>query len=275
MIRISLPFIFDICESIEPLSRLPDGPVRYGEVFLPLVVAQGALQTLSTSLYAPYLRTSYALLHSLLNAINAQTSQAGPNSMDRQLNPYDLYTIKNAYGQYRTALLAELGTFNAYFVTQKGGFDMYSLLTVGESIWPTDLGTKVPEALIDAREASKALAYEVPTACGFHAFRVMETVLRRYYTHATGGAARPKVRNIGVYINAMRRLQKGDEKILGAVKQMADLHRNPLIHPEVVLTLPEAIATVGMAVSAITAMLAVLPVQPQTTTTALATGGNP
>lgn len=151
---------------------------------------------------------------------------------------------------------------------------MHSLLMSGESIFPNDLGSKVPEALVDAREAAKALAYEVPTACGFHTFRVTESVLRRYYAQVTGGRAPPKVRNIGVYLNAMKQAKKGDERILGALKQMIDLHRNPLIHPEVVLTTEEAIATLGMAASIITAMLGALPVSPPTTATAIATASS-
>jgi hypothetical protein len=104
---------------------------------------------------------------------------------------------------------------------------------------------------------------------GFHAFRVTESVLRKYYSHVTGGQAQPKVRNIGVYLNALKQSNKGDAKILAALKQMTDLHRNPLIHPEVILTTEESIATLGIARSVITAMLTVLPVQPPTTTTAV------
>lgn len=268
MIRISLPYIFELSEGLDPLSRLPDGGVPFNDVFVQLIVAQNALEALTTSLYMPYLRVSYALSQRLLEAIKAQTNQTDFN---RQLGNFDLWLIKNIYGQYRTALLAEFGAFNTYFVTQKGGFDMYSLLQAGETLFPTDLSTKVPEALIDAREAAKALAYEVPTACGFHVFRVVESVLRKYYAHVTGGSAPPKVRNIGVYLNALRQAKKGDEKILAALKQLGDLHRNPLIHPDVVLTPDEAIAALGMARSVITAMLAPLPVIPPTTTTALVT----
>ncbi|WP_416193440.1 hypothetical protein [Nitrobacter sp. TKz-YC01] len=78
-----------------------------------------------------------------------------------------------------------------------------------------------------------------------------------------------------IYLNALRQSKKGDEKILAALKQMTDLHRNPLIHPEVILTTDESIATLGIARSVITAMLAVLPVQPPTTTTAAAASAAP
>ena len=142
---------------------------------------------------------------------------------------------------------------------------MISLLAFGENLFPSDLASKVPEAIFDAKEAGKCLAYEVPTACGFHVFRVAESVLRKYYSHVTGGTAAPKVRSLGVYVAALKQMKKGDDKILAALKQMTDLHRNPLIHPETVLTVDESIAIIGIARSAITAMLADLPVVPPTT----------
>jgi hypothetical protein len=268
MIRLSLPYLLEFTERVDTLPRLPDGEVTYSEISFPLYMVQSALENFTNSLYGPYLRTSWQLSQQLLNNIRSLSANPDPN---RKLLPYELYGVKHTYQQYKTALLAELGSFNVYFVTQHGGYDMHSLLLFGESIFPRELGTKVPEALVDAREAAKAFAYEVPTACGFHVFRVTEAVLRRYFTHVTGGASTPKVRNIGVYLHALRRAKKGDEKILSALKQMTDLHRNPLIHPEVVLATEEAIATLGIAISVITAMLAVLPIQPPTTSSVVAT----
>jgi hypothetical protein len=75
------------------------------------------------------------------------------------------------------------------------------------------------------------------------------------------------MRNIMVYVKAIRSAKCGDERILSVIEQMSKLHRNPIAHPEVALTLDEAIATLGMAQSVITAMLAVLPVVPKTTAT--------
>ena len=79
--------------------------------------------------------------------------------------------------------------------------------------------------------------------------------------------ASPKVRSLGVYVAALRAAKKGDEKILASLKQMTYMHRNPLIHPETVLTADEAIAICGIARSAITAMLNALPIVPPTTAT--------
>jgi hypothetical protein len=106
MIRISLPYIYNLATQIEPLETLPaQQPTRYGDVFVRLAVAEGALAQLTASLYAPYLRSSYALSQQLLAAIRGQTSQSA--DMDRQLGPYELWSIQNTYAQYKTALLAK------------------------------------------------------------------------------------------------------------------------------------------------------------------------
>jgi hypothetical protein len=59
-------------------------------------------------------------------------------------------------------------------------------------------------------------------------------------------------------------------KVRAVIKQIADLYRNPLIHPEVVLTMEDAVGIFGISRSAMAAMLSVLPDLPLTTTSASA-----
>jgi hypothetical protein len=272
MIRIMLPYMYSLAEALEPLSRIAHG-TTFNDNFLQLWSAQSALETLlQSSVFSGTLRSSRPLAGALLDSLKAQTSQiekapSDKSAWNRELQPFDTIPIIQLFSQFKIALLAEFGTFPSYFVSQKGSFDTLTLLDQPWKMFPSDLYTKVPEAMFDVAESGKSICYELPTACGFHIFRATETVLRRYYTQVTEGRPQPKVRNIAVYINAMRQRQCGDEKILSVIEQLSKLHRNPLIHPEVVLTMGEAISIVGIANSAITAMLAVLPAQAPTTTT--------
>jgi hypothetical protein len=267
MLRTSLPFVYDLAIKMEPLSSLPEVATPARDIIFKVYAAGTAVDSLvDSSLFTPYLRVSRALAIELQTILRRHLQEY---DAERDLQPYELFLIRNAYNQYKIALLAELGSLNTYFVTQKGGYDMVSLLMYGENLFPSDLATKVPEALVDVKEATKCLAFEIPTACGFHAFRATESVLRRYHPHVTGGAAPPKVRTLGVYIKSLASSGHGDPKVLAALKQMTDLHRNPIAHPEAVLTTEEAISILGVARSAIGAMLAVLPVIPPTTATLL------
>jgi hypothetical protein len=266
MIRISLPYVVSIPESLEPLAALkPRDTVN--DVVFTMFGAQATLRALlSGSVFSPNLRSSRQLASNLNETLKKEVDVN--QDWARELG-YIAIGIAQTYAQFKTAFIAEIGTFPAYFVNQKGSFDTITLLDEPWRMFPADLWIKIPEARFDVVEAGKAICYEPPTACGMHVFRIVESVLRRYYTEVTGGKAQPKVRNIAVYINAMRQGKRGDEKVLGVLEHLSKLHRNPLMHPDAALTLDEAISTIGMAHSAISAMLQKLPEPPQTTTTAV------
>ena len=81
--------------------------------------------------------------------------------------------------------------------------------------------------------------------------RATESVIRLYYREVIG--SEPTDRNWGAYIRDLR--TKGvDAKIVDPIDHLRDLHRNPLMHPEVVLTEDEAFTLVGMAQGIIVAM---------------------
>lgn len=268
MTPISLHYLFQLASELDPLERLPVGEsVKFGDIFGTVFVAHQALEALlNTSVFSRYLRSCQQLGSDLYGRLNKEVRDEGP--LDHIVHSFTILAIKSAYDRFKIAFLAELAVFPTYFVTQKGSHDTLALLFGGPTLFPADLPVKVPEARFDVIEAAKALAFELPTACGFHAFRATESVLRRYYAEVTGGIAPPKLRTIGVYVRAMEQKQFGDPKVLAALKQMTDLHRNPVIHPEAVLTTEEALAILGIARSAVTAMLDALPPVPPTTSTA-------
>jgi hypothetical protein len=271
MQNISLAYVYQLAMNLEPIAGLPQTETRFSDIFVVVYQADAALTALmQQSIFSPSLRTSWGHCDALLTELR-RIAQSKPDDggFERKVQPYELFMLKQAYSECRIALLAELGALQSYFVTQKGGFDTLSLLRSGESLFPVDMPRKVPDALFDAREAGKCLAYEVPTAAGFHIFRATEHVLRKYYAQVTGGQAPPKIRSIGVYLKAMK--SHADPKVWTALDQLTKLHRNPVIHPEQVLTMEDAIAILGLARSAITVMLSVLPVPPPTTATVVAT----
>jgi hypothetical protein len=262
--NISLPYLYHLGSTLERISDLPEQNATHGQCWMTLSSALYQIKQLTEGgLYAPYLRTSWSLSRELLTAIDKAIPSTA-TADESVIHPYLMWHIKHTWGQYRIALLADLGVLEAYFVVQQGGFNTHTLVRNGEQFFPSDLPLKVPEAVFDMREAAKCIAYAVPTAAGFHIFRVLEAVLRRYYTLITGEEA-PESRNIGVYLNLLKQKEKGNPVIHSCLKQITDLHRNPLIHPEAVLTLEEALATHGIVRSVLTTMLAEMPIPPQTT----------
>ena len=90
-------------------------------------------------------------------------------------------------------------------------------------------------------QAGRCLAFEVPTAALFHMFRAADSVLRRWYKQVTGVEPKVKMRNWGTYIRKLRECGV-DEKILSALEQIKELHRNPVIHPEAQISIEEVLS---------------------------------
>jgi len=179
---------------------------------------------------------------------------------ERKITQYDANDLNRQFNLFKTVLLAELETLNANFVTQKRGYDTATLIEAAENIFPPELPHRVPEAVFDLREAGKCIAFELPTAAGFHLHRANEAILHRYYDAVTDGKPRPTSRNIGDYLAALRQHNAGDPKLLAALKDLKDLHRNPLIHPDQTLeSIDEAIALMNGIHNAVVHMLKVIP----------------
>lgn len=266
MFHISAPYLFAAGSFLDKLLMLPETDTEIENVTAILINAHQQMVDLHDpkGLYGVSVRSAIPAGEHLAKVINEQTNDLTPG---RMVAGKDLIEIRRRYEQYRPALLGGLHSMGTFLVTQKGSHEVMTLLFEGEKLFPVDLKDKVPEAIFDSQQAGKCLAYDVATACGFHAFRVTESVVRRYWSFETNGSAPPKTRSLGVYIAAFNRAGVGDAKVLAALKQMNDLHRNPLIHPDSVLTSEDALNIVGLARSAVASMLAHLPkVQPTTIT---------
>lgn len=106
----------------------------------------------------------------------------------------------------------------------------------------------------EVRQAGKCLAFELATSAGFHILRAAEDVIREYYGELAGTLPQKKSRNWGRYIDGLKK-HGADLKVIAALEQIKDMHRNPIIHPEVTLTMEEAITLFGMVIGAMVAMV--------------------
>jgi hypothetical protein len=99
----------------------------------------------------------------------------------------------------RSVVLAELTVQNIFFVSEKRAYDIGVLITDGTMLFSravqNDFNSEEEE---DIKQAAKCIAFEVPTAAGFHIFRAMESVIRRYYCAVIGTLPKPKMRNWGI-----------------------------------------------------------------------------
>lgn len=258
MIRISLSYFHDLGATFGRLRTLQQG-TSVNEAWGDLYAAERAVLTLlSNSVFASSLRTSRASANALYQQLQALTGLDFTQA-DRALTFAEIGNVTYALNTFETILKAELAAADAYFVTPKRGYDTLSLISEGEVIWPPDLYQKVPSALDDVREAGKCIAFELGTAAGFHILRAVESVLLCYWKEVTNNKPVPANKNIGNYLNQLEKLGVGDSKIISVLRQIKDLHRNELFHPDASLTVQGAIELLGIAQSAVGAMLKALP----------------
>lgn len=278
MQRISLTWIIDTFRAIDKLDEV-HGAFPITQHWWTLSNADSQLAVLfDQSVYAWHLRVSRERAITLRNIIRPLHSEGGlgkPFDWQRTVAEWETMGLLQARSDFIAVFKSELSTLPAFLAGEKEGYDLNSLIDAGNLLFPKSLPLKVPEAVTDALQAGKALAFDLPTASGFHLFRVTESVLKRYWDVVSKGAARPNLETIGNYAKELKGNGFGEEKVWEALMQMAKLHRNPLIHPEVILTVEEAISIVGMARSVTGAMLSALPDAPVTTATAATVAASP
>ena len=256
MLRLSIAYFYDLGMAMRPLKQL-EGGQNLQAVWPDLYAAENALnQFLATDWMWGAIKSSYALGQQLSTAIKTLTSDPAP---DRPLTPLEAYSVVSALWAYEPVLRADLSVADTYYVTRKGGYDTWTLITNAEALFPGPLTAKVPDALADVQEAGKCLAFELCTASGIHILRALELVLKAYFKAVTNGAPLPKNRNIGAYIKALETAGVGEEKTLAVLTQIKDLHRNSLMHAEESLTKEDAILLFGIVFSAMAAMLKAIP----------------
>lgn len=251
MIRITLHYFYNIGTQLQPLKTLEQGQ-KMMDVYSELLDAEAAVQGLLRSTIMP-LRTCYETGEQLLNALDAVTS--ADLSTKEELNWGDVYSITNAVEKFETVLSAELQTLDTYFVSQKGGYSTIDLIADAEILIPDSVRIDMSsEAIVDFRSGGRCLAFDLPTAAGFHLLRAIESVLHAYYDEITTSKTIAPNATMGMYITHLE-AHGGEAKVMAVLRQITNLHRNPLMHPQDTLTANQALVLIGIIVSAITAMI--------------------
>lgn len=261
MIRISVPWVIDVVTAVNGLENVTEGSQR-AAVWGYAYSASSQLDALiSQSLY----RDSLVACRAAADKLRTQLGALIAPPIEGEVSTFQAWNLMEATREFKTVFLAELATFPTFFVTSKRPLEREALISAGESLMPHELFMKVPEAIRDAQEAALCLAFDRATAAAFHLFRTLEAVVRAYHRTVCQGSAPPKQRNLGVYIRVLKDAG-ANPKVIAALIQLKDLHRNPISHPEALITPDEAIRIYGVVRSAVAAMLADLPELPLNTT---------
>lgn len=265
MQQVDPAYLFEIGDSARNIRRLEDGQPLI-DSWMHLHSARSAVHgCVYQSIYAAYFHGPLLLAaQGVIQYIDTYMAKLYPQEGEGEaLAAWEVHQIQAAYTKFETILISELQSISNYIVTRKGGFDINSMIEAGRSFFSTDLQSKVPEALPDLDQAMRCIAFEVPTAAGFHLHRGNEAVLRVYWDSVTGGQKRPRLGNMGVYLAALEKADKGNKLVRAHLQSIKDFHRNPLMHPEQSLeTVDQAIDLMSAIRCAIGYMLKEIPMQP-------------
>lgn len=156
--------------------------------------------------------------------------------IDAEFSGWQMSSITNKIDAFKSVFAAECADVDVYSVGQISIYKTSALVSDGAGIIPPDIQPDMPvETLIEFNSAGRCLAFDLPTACGFHALRGLELVMDDYLKFF-GNTSR--MRSWNDYIKALDKLiekPKADgkpaPKVTAMLDRMRELERNPLMHP--------------------------------------------
>ncbi len=235
MQNIDLAYLVNIGARIRTLLQL-DSKSAPTSQWATITVSREAIEELVfRSVYSSYFNGPLqASATKLLSELDVKLNKAWPENENAgsQLNEFETGQIIARFNRFEAVLESELQGIGGYLVTKKSGFEITSMVANGTVFFPKGIAEAIPEAVDDLNQAMRCIAFELPTAAGFHLHRANEAVLRRYWDTASAGQDRPKKANMGVYLAALKKEGFGKQPTLDQLKSLKDFHRNPLMHPE-------------------------------------------
>jgi hypothetical protein len=183
------------------------------------------------------------LLQACVNSIGSDLAQkralnVGSSLIDANGNLTEAAHADLSRGitSFETALKYGLNSLPTYVIEKIGIYATDDLLSKADEAIVQELKPYVPsKALEDFKKAGACLAFELYTACGFHGFRAVDTMLRQYCTYFSGGLS--SQRDWGSYIRKLRCMPAGSARVpskrtIELIDRVRDEDRNPLVHPE-------------------------------------------
>ena len=192
--------------------------------------------------------------------------ETGADSWSKEAAPL-IESIAAEAKKLETALEAEIPYMHVYYPGQKLIYSTSYLVEQADLSLPESTQHKIDDmTTTDMREGGRCLAFDLPTAAGFHILRAIERTLAQYALICSPGYAF-KDHVWGEYTCALDKVKdlnieqgiKDDAKKVHALLDLIRKERNSLMHPKETLSIGDALALFNIAQSAITIMAERLP----------------
>jgi hypothetical protein len=160
---------------------------------------------------------------------------------DKPIDQNEINYLEFLLNTFETSLEDDLERLPTYVVEPVGAYSFGQLINAAETVFPASMrkaGNIPAHVILDFRSAGACLAFDLPTACGFHAFRATDAMLRTYCDHF-GAKPKGNGRDWGRYIVALRivlddqaALKKPNKRTVELLDSIRDVDRNPVVHPD-------------------------------------------
>ena len=190
-------------------------------------------------------------INSIISPERLQQPHATLSDADRTALNINVYNFQSVF-------LTEFSQTNIFYVTQKRAYDMTVLINQGQNVLSSDtlnmLSSK-DEVINDIREASKSLAFDIPTAVGFHLYRAIEAIVKNYFPILNIQAKEwENNKNLDHYIKLLIR-NDVHPKVTVMLQHLNDHYRNPILHPEELWDSEKAEGAFMLAINVMTIMI--------------------
>lgn len=262
MRRINTFSLYKLGKELQPIDTIDEDAATFDAVLWILIEARSQVKSLMDSDVLP-VRTCRQAAQDVIKTINdvvpVDLKEALAVDKNKKIDWWGIRQIKDATKKFETVLAEELAIVDTYSVSQKGAFSTSELINNAEVMFSKQIQNKLPKhAIQDMREAGRCLAFERPTAAAFHTVRAIESVILAYFEKVLSRKPPNRMRNWGVYIKTLRDSGKADPKILDFLAHIKDNYRNPISHPDAILSVEEVLVLLGVAVGAMTQMATAL-----------------
>jgi hypothetical protein len=175
----------------------------------------------------------------LLAILTEATKQ--PVNPKRAITSDEVAGVFHTTDEFLESFEREHRNLDVFTVTPKGIYDTRLLIDKTEEKFPESIRKHFsPIMLYDLRQAGRCLAFEVPTACAFHVFRLTEALALRYWEVLAKHPWPHNQRDLGRYITELEKLPGVNKDLTRRLDEIRKFERNPTIHPEHIVDLERA-----------------------------------
>ena len=168
------------------------------------------------------------LVGELLKLFQSRTEENGDTPIG--LSPY--IDLLNATRAFEHVFKAEIRNWNTFITPPAGAYDVKTLIEDGDRLITRPSFARIfPNAVDDIKAGARCLAFDLFTASALHFHRANESVVLHYMDHLRIDREKLRKRNLSEYVSAIKK-EDAPKPIVSCLQDLAELSRNPLMHPE-------------------------------------------